>query len=86
MAASEIKEVLKFSALFVMISKLIILSKQNGIRRTNPTEENCPPVGVRVWFRVRVSFKVGGQFSTGAIVLEPNRTCGFTKNPNFIFF
>ena len=60
MAASEIKEVLNFSAFFVMISKLIILSKQNGIRRTIPPEENCPPVGVRVWFRVRVNFKVEG--------------------------
>ena len=33
-------------------------------------EENCPLVRVRVW--LRVSFGVGGQFSSGAIVLEPN--------------
>ena len=33
-------------------------------------EENCPPVNVRVWVRVRVSFRVGGQLSSGAIVLE----------------
>ena len=30
-----------------------------------------PPVRVRVWFRVSVRIKVGGQFSSGAIVLEP---------------
>ena len=34
-------------------------------------EENCPSVRFRVW--VRVSFGVGGQFSSGAIVLEPFR-------------
>ena len=34
-------------------------------------EENCPPVKVRVWIRIRVSFRVRGQFSSGAIVLEP---------------
>ena len=34
-----------------------------------PPEENCPPVRVRGW--VRISFWVGGQFSSGAIVLEP---------------
>ena len=32
-------------------------------------ERNCPPIRVRVW--LRVSFGVAGQFSTGAIVLEP---------------
>ena len=30
----------------------------HGIR-TFAFEENCPPVGVRVWVRIRVSFKVG---------------------------
>ena len=31
-----------------------------------------PPVRVRAWFRVRVSFRVGGrQFPSGANVLEP---------------
>ena len=34
--------------------------------QTIAPEENCPPVMVRVWVRV------GGQFSSGAIVLEPN--------------
>ena len=33
----------------------------------NCPKENCPLVRVRV----RVSFRVGGQFSLGAIVLEP---------------
>ena len=33
--------------------------------------ENCPPVRVRVWIMVRVSFRVGGQFSSGAIIVEP---------------
>ena len=39
-----------------------------GLRgnQTIASEENCPPVMVRVWVRV------GGQFSSGAIVLEPN--------------
>ena len=38
--------------------------------------DNCPqgklpPVSVSVWFRVSVKIKVGGQFSSGTIVLEP---------------
>ena len=40
----------------------------SGIRTIAP-EENCPLVMVRVWVRVR--FKVGGEFSSGVIVLEP---------------
>ena len=34
-----------------------------------PKENSPPPVRVRVW--VRVSFEVGGQFFSGAIVPEP---------------
>ena len=34
-----------------------------------PPRKTAPPVRVRVW--VRVSFGVGGQFSSRAIVLEP---------------
>ena len=46
----------------------------NGIR-TNAPKENCPQVRIRVG--VRVSFRVeGGQFSLGAIVLEPCSTAG----------
>ena len=41
-----------------------------GVRTIAP-EENCPPVRVRVWFRVNVRIKVGGKFSLGAIVLKP---------------
>ena len=36
--------------------------------------DNCPPLMVRVWFRVRLSFRVGGQFSSRVIVLEPFST------------
>ena len=39
--------------------------------RTIAPEKNCPPVRVRVWFRVSVRIRFGGQFSSGAIVLEP---------------
>ena len=42
----------------------------HGIRKIAP-EENCPLVGVGVWFRDRVSFRAGGQFSSVTIVLEP---------------
>ena len=45
---------------------------RKGIRTIAP-EESCPPVRVRVWVRVRVSFRVGGQFSSEAIVLEPEK-------------
>ena len=45
-------------------------SIKNSVRTIAP-EENCPPVRVRVWVRVR--FSVGGQLSSGAIVLEPLR-------------
>ena len=41
----------------------------NGIRTITP-EENCSLVSVRVWVRVRVSFKVRGVIFLGAIVLE----------------
>ena len=40
-----------------------------GGNQTIAPKEYCPPVRVRVWFKV--SFGVGRQFSTGAIVLEP---------------
>ena len=38
---------------------------------TIAAEKNCPPVRVRVW--LRVSFGVGGQFSSGTMILEPFR-------------
>ena len=40
-----------------------------GGNQTITPKENYPPVRVRVW--LRVSFGVGGKFSSGAIVLEP---------------
>ena len=43
-----------------------------GIRTIAP-EENCRPVRVIVWVRISVSF--GGQFSSGALVLEPCLAC-----------
>lgn len=39
-----------------------------GVRTIAP-EKICPPV--RVWLRVMVRLRVGGQFSSGTIVLEP---------------
>ena len=38
-----------------------------------PLRKIAPPVRVRVW--VRVSFRVGGKFSSGAIVQEPIKFC-----------
>ena len=40
-----------------------------GGNQTIAPDENCPSVRVRVW--LRVSFGVGGQFSSEAIALEP---------------
>ena len=40
-----------------------------GVNQTISSKENSPPVRIRVG--VRVNFGVGGQFSLGAIVLEP---------------
>ena len=42
----------------------------SGVRKIAP-KENCPPVRVRVWFRISVRIKAGEQFSSGAIFLEP---------------
>ena len=42
----------------------------HGVRKIAP-EENCPPVRVRVWFRISVRISAGGQFYAGAIFLEP---------------
>ena len=42
-----------------------------GGNQTIAPEEICPPVRVKGW--VRVSFGVGGQFSSGPIVLEPSK-------------
>ena len=49
---------------------LLNLDIRGGVRKITP-EENCPPVMVRVWFRISVRIRAGGQFSLGAIFLEP---------------
>ena len=49
-------------------SKLWLVLWLEGNQTIAP-EENCPLVRVRGW--VRVSFGVGGHFSSGTIVLEP---------------
>ena len=49
---------------------------QNGTRTIAP-EKNCLPVRVSVWFRVRISFRVGSRFSLGTIVLEPQKKLRF---------
>ena len=41
-----------------------------GVRKIAP-EENCRPIRVRVWIRISVRIRAGGQFSSGAIFLEP---------------
>ena len=41
-----------------------------GVRKISP-EENCPPVRVRIWFRISVRIRARGQFFSGAIFLEP---------------
>ena len=48
-----------------------------GDNQTIAPEENCLPFRVRVW--LRVSFAFGGQFSSGAIVLEPNKIYSLKK-------
>ena len=47
--------------------------KKKGIGTIAP-EKNYPPVRVRVWVKVRFSLKVGGQFSSGPIVLETKKS------------
>ena len=49
---------------------------QKGIRTIAP-EENCSPVRVSVWVRVRISFRSGGQFSLSTIVVEPRKELRF---------
>ena len=57
-----------------MHSSIQICLCQKGIRKIAP-EEDCPSVRVSVWFRV--SFRVGGQFSSGRIVLELSKELRF---------
>ena len=46
------------------------ISFRVGGNQTIAPEENCPPVRVGVKFRVSFGLGGGGQFSSGAIVLE----------------
>ena len=39
----------------------------------NFPQGKMPPVGVRVWFRVKVRIRVVGQFPSPAIVLKPKK-------------
>ena len=48
----------------------IFTNVNDGVRKT-ASEENCPLVRVRVWFRISVRIRARGQFSLGAIFLEP---------------
>ena len=53
----------------VRVSVKVRVSFRVGVNQTIAPEENCPLFRVRVW--VRISFGVRGQFSSGAIFLEP---------------
>ena len=57
-----------------------MINHSENDNQTIAPEENCLPVGVRVWFRVNVSFRVRGQFSSGAIVLETVKMMMKMKN------
>ena len=89
MLSCEICEILKntyfeehLRTTFTVISKswmhsfVRICQCQKGIRTISP-EENCPPVRVSVWGKVRISFRVEGQLSLGTIVLEPRKELRF---------
>ena len=49
----------------------VIIKVFTGIRTISP-KENCtpPPIRVKVLVRIKVSFRVGGLFSLGVVVLE----------------
>ena len=55
---------------YVHHEEIVISTIVRGVRKIVP-EENSPPVRVRVWFRISVRIRAGGQFSSGAIFLEP---------------
>ena len=40
---------------------------RSSLTRQLPPVENCPPVRVGVWVKVRVSFRVGGNFPRGQL-------------------
>ena len=71
-SAASINSVIK---IFMRIVSLIIIIKYFLCRkyRQNGYPGNCspPPVTVRAGERLSVGFRVGGQFSSEAIALEP---------------
>ena len=56
-------EIFDFRFRFVLV-KVYIFVQQNGVRKIAP-EENCPPVRVRVWFRISVRIRAEGIFPRG---------------------
>ena len=46
---------------YVHHEEIVISTIVRGVRKIVP-EENCPPVRVRVWFRISVRIRAGGQF------------------------
>ena len=61
-----------------VLVKARVIFRVGGGNETSVPEENCLLVRVRVW--VRASFGAGGQFSSGAIFLEPNQSFLFWNN------
>ena len=55
---------------FVII-RIFLNTLYSGVRTIAPRKIAFHPVRFRVWFKVSVRIRVGGQFTLGAIVLEP---------------
>ena len=53
------------------------MSMSKGYPGDCPQRKLPPPVRVSVWVRVRVSFRVGRQFSSGTTVLESSKELRF---------
>ena len=56
--------------------KVRVSFRVGGNQKIAP-KENCSPVRVRVWFMF--SFAVGGQLSSGAIIIEPKKIYSLKK-------
>ena len=63
--------VLKIEKLLNTIFQIMFVFCMSG---KLPPRKIGPPVRVRVWFRISVRIRAGGQFSSGAIFLEPKFT------------
>ena len=44
-----------------------------------PPEENCSPVRVGVWVKVRFSFRVGGLEQLGSRTIAPEENCPLVR-------